>query len=437
MILNKNIIKFLVTISVAFSAHINAEVVVEHSGFGTVGYAISDSPHNYLKYIDENGTFLRDSLLGAQLDIKFNSKFSITAQGLISANESQESGFEGELSWAFLSYRPTNDWLFRVGKLQIPGYLNSENRNIQITYDYARLSPEVDSASPVYDFTGLSINKSFELDDSEIFIDFYAGESEIDWRTFLGTDIPEVGLEIGAVYSHLTIDLVGGALTYKDDEDTYIAGFHRASIKNVNGFTNELGFQELIPELGIGFYEEEASSGATFTDAFKLYILNIGADISLGNDVRLATEIVLRNTDEITTGLNSFLHYVSIKKEIDSWTPYILYSYIKTTDDDFKLYQDINNNQVPTGIIPTEILSEQQIAIINPSQHLLADNQRIYDQYSISLGTSYRLSPLSKLKAEIMLTHIGEGSSLADAISEDDLRNSDITTLSLSYSFAF
>ena len=437
MISSKSFFKWFVVISSTFSTYLSAEIVVEHSGFGTVGYAVSDSPYNYLKYIDENGTFLRDSLLGGQIDIKFNSKFSFTAQGIISANDSQDSGFEGDISWAFLSYRPTNDWLFRVGKLQIPGYLNSENRNIQITYDYARLPAEVDSASPVYDFTGLSVNKSFELDDGEIIVDFYTGKSKTDWRVYLGDSIPEIGINRGSEYSNFSIDFVGGALSYRGDENFYIAGFHRAIIRNEDGFTKTFGFQELIPELGIGFYNTEEAFGATFTDAFKFDILNLGFDISLGNDFRLASEYIVRNTDEITTGLSSILHYVSLKKEIGKWTPYLLYSYAKTDDDNLKLYEDVDSTQVPNGVIPTELLSPQQIAIINTSQHLLADAQLVYDQYSISLGTSYRLSPLSKLKAEVTLTRIGVGSSLVDAISEDDISNSDITTLSFSYSFAF
>jgi opacity protein-like surface antigen len=43
------------------------------SGFGTLGYAQSDQPVNYQRFIDEKGTFKRDSVLGAQVDARFHS----------------------------------------------------------------------------------------------------------------------------------------------------------------------------------------------------------------------------------------------------------------------------------------------------------------------------------------------------------------------------
>jgi len=90
----------------------NAEINYNFSGFGTLGYTISDQPFKYLQYIDDQGTFARDSLLAGQLDIKFDPKLSATIQAKIAANESQETGLDADITWAFLSYRPTNDWLF-------------------------------------------------------------------------------------------------------------------------------------------------------------------------------------------------------------------------------------------------------------------------------------------------------------------------------------
>ncbi len=40
-------------------------------GFGTVGYAESDQPVNYQRFIDEKGSFKRDSVLGAQVERPF------------------------------------------------------------------------------------------------------------------------------------------------------------------------------------------------------------------------------------------------------------------------------------------------------------------------------------------------------------------------------
>ncbi|HMT80978.1 MAG TPA: hypothetical protein PKD66_11435, partial [Azonexus sp.] len=42
------------------------------SGFGTAGYAQSDSAAKYQRFINNSGTFKRDSILGAQLDVRFS-----------------------------------------------------------------------------------------------------------------------------------------------------------------------------------------------------------------------------------------------------------------------------------------------------------------------------------------------------------------------------
>ena len=41
-------------------------------GFGTLGYAVSDQKAPYLRYIDKQGSFKADSLIGLQGDVQFN-----------------------------------------------------------------------------------------------------------------------------------------------------------------------------------------------------------------------------------------------------------------------------------------------------------------------------------------------------------------------------
>ena len=42
-------------------------------------------------------------------------------------------------TWAFVSWRPDNDWLLRLGKQRLPLFLNTENRDVGQTYDLLRL----------------------------------------------------------------------------------------------------------------------------------------------------------------------------------------------------------------------------------------------------------------------------------------------------------
>jgi len=407
-----------------FIPSVQAEVNYDFSGFGTLGYAISDQPFKYVQHIDNEGSFAKDSLIAGQLDIKFNPKFSATIQAKLAADNSQENGVEPTITWAFLSYRPSNDWLIRLGKLQIPGYLNSVNRDLGISYDYARLPSEFDSVSPVYNFIGASINKTFTLAESEIIVDAYAGKTKASYRYYIGDSI-ENSINQGADYYKVDVEVIGASITYKTTDNVYLAGLHRARIKKRNGnsWDANVGYFEKAPS--IGYYSTDEDSGILTVDSFDLYIVNIGADIYLGDGVRLASELAVRNSDDLETGLNSISGYVSLKKKINNWTPYIFYSQIKTNSADLKKHSQIDNNQVP--------LSNN----INTSQHIIADSFEAYDQFSIAIGTSYQFTPVNILKAEIMMVQVNKSSSLFDIPSGNASKDYSATVFSISYSFAF
>jgi hypothetical protein len=76
-------------------------------------------------------------------------------------------------------------------------------------------------------------------------------------------------------------------------------------------------------------------------------------------------------------------------------------------------------------------------AQINASQRAGADQILAFDQRSVAIGTSYALSPTSKLKAELMHVRIGQVSSLVDAPPGGNIRNQGINVISLSYSVVF
>ena len=90
------------------------------SGYGTVGYAQSDQSYDYQRFVSEQGTFKRDSVLGVQMDAKLSDEFSFTLQGKVAPSLKSENDVDATVSWAFLSWRPTNDWLVRAGRIRVP-----------------------------------------------------------------------------------------------------------------------------------------------------------------------------------------------------------------------------------------------------------------------------------------------------------------------------
>ena len=95
-------------------------------------------------------------------------------------------------SWAFLSYRPTNDWLIRAGKQRIPLYLYSETVDVGVTYDFARLPTEMYSIISSDDFTGLSFSKNWGMENGDLSLDGYWGKATTDFRVWIRDNIPPV-----------------------------------------------------------------------------------------------------------------------------------------------------------------------------------------------------------------------------------------------------
>ena len=117
-------------------------------GFGTIGYAVSDMKAPYLRYIDKQGTFRADSLIGLQADVQFDPQWGATVQVVGSAPRGKDNGFETSVRWAFVSYRPSNDWLIRAGRLRPPILNHTQNSEVGLTYNAARLPAEGYSLSP-------------------------------------------------------------------------------------------------------------------------------------------------------------------------------------------------------------------------------------------------------------------------------------------------
>ena len=152
------------------------------TGFGTVGYAISDQQAPYLRYIDKGGTFRADSLVGLQGEAQFDPRWGATLQVVASAPRYKEDGLSAQVRWAFASYRPDNDWLLRVGRLRPPVLINTQNAEVGVTYGQARLPAEVYSLSPIYDIDGGAFTRTWAGENSETALDGYGGASKIRQR---------------------------------------------------------------------------------------------------------------------------------------------------------------------------------------------------------------------------------------------------------------
>ena len=167
---------------VAWAPGLGLAVDFALTGFGTIGFAIADQDLRYLRFIDNDGTFKTDSIVGVQIEARFSNEWGATVQAVGSASRTSDDDYEAKIRWAFLSYRPSNDWLIRVGRVRPPVLINTQNAEVGVTYDVARLPAEVYTLSPVYDFDGGAVTKTWTFDNAELALDAYWGKTQIRYR---------------------------------------------------------------------------------------------------------------------------------------------------------------------------------------------------------------------------------------------------------------
>ena len=429
---------------------------VSLSGFGTLGYAQSNQPYHYLRFINNSGTVKRDSVAGVQADVKFTDSFGASIQGKFAPSTKNESSWDSTLSWAFISWRPSNDWLFRLGKQRVPLYLDSENLDVGLTYDFAHMPSEMYNLTAIPDYDGVSLSKNWNLSFGELTLDGYNGRSKADWRTYQRDNVqlppPAPSAPQGASFTHLNIDTNGIALTLLRDEDKYRVSRHKITIAPDPG-QFFVAYDSLVPataflpgvEQSLGLASGSLAgtlSGSAYTvlpealiTSVDLTVYTLGADIHLPKDFRLVGEYCRRKINNQVNGIDTNGGYFALLKAIDRWTPYVSYGRIKSRADILSNYQAANANTngvaaLAPGLAPVA-------AVINASQRVVADNLFAYDQHTIALGTSYRLSPTQKIKFEWARTHVGVSSNLVDAPAGDTVSNRNINVLSFSYNVVF
>jgi hypothetical protein len=400
-------ISLIYVIALMFPTYVNA-VDFSYSGFGTFGGAISDNKTTYQRYIDDHGTLMRDSLLGVQVDAKFNNQWAATTQVVIAPSADEDNVVKPQLKWTLLSYRPTNDWLIRAGRMSLGGLLNQQNLDVGVTYDMVRLPSEVYLISSSYDFDGLSAVKTWNISGYEISLDGSLGKQKRYYRSYYN------GSETPSFYS---ADVTAGSLvlTVNDnDQAMYRFGWNIAEIDpdDPEGLLSKFTFTPL----GGGLY---TLGKPVYKSTTQINTFFLGARFPLGGFL-LSCEGTAVLPNDFEAAPPTLAAYASLSHKFGNWTPYLTYAQTWTSGMD--TWRKVKG----ATAVP-------QLGITQADIDNAASAMGIFEQNSWMVGTSYAITPKQKLKAEVMLTHVGERSAMFDG----SIANQNVTVLSLSYNFAF
>lgn len=400
------------------------------SAFGTIGGAISNRDYHYQRFVDDEGTVRRDSLLGLQVDAQFNPLWSATVQTRLAPATDDERQWEIEPTWAFLSWRPNNNWLVRAGKLRVPVYLRSEYMDVGATYAEAQLPQEIYAISPTTDFWGGSVTRNFEFEESELSLEMYAGKQTLEYRSWVRDGLPPV-VEAGANFREVDVFSHGLVATWRGDTSMYRIGMHQAKteLHDDTPFIERPVFAILGP--GLGYYQTSNAlpgPGVRETDSVENIVFTVGGQKDLSRDWRIAGELARNIQHDTVLGANTLGGYATLYRKWQRVTGYATIAGLRSTDSARSWVQRLDETSLP---------SFPMFAPLNASMKITADSVPVYDQKSFTLGAAYAVTPNSTIKTEWQHTR-AHMSSMFDLPTGEPLRERrSVDVFSVNYNFVF
>jgi hypothetical protein len=420
------------TLALAMPATTAHAVEATWSGLATLGWAQSDSDYTYQRFINRDGRWKRDSLLAGQLDLRLSPQWSATVQGKLAACEAKDAGLCGRASWAFLAWRPNNDWLVRLGKVRLPLYLYSESLDVGVATDMARLPHEMYSIAPTNDFKGLMVTRNFTWGERELTLEGYAGNADATARLWIRDGAPPV-LPAGPLFRTVHVNVRGLVLTARDSTLTWRLGVMQATTQRSDGEALPVRYPHVDIGPGLGYWKVDGSMPGPDIEKvprIRNVALTAGADWAFAPDWRLAGEYVRMLMRDTELGSDSNAGYVALFRRMGAFTPYVSLARQRSADGVLDWHERLTTPTLP-AFIPGA-------AQINGAQRVAGESGYAFDQRSVAVGVSYALSPTAKLKGEWMQTKVGRASGHFDVPpGQADAQGLKVHTLSVNVSVAF
>jgi len=402
------------------------------SGFGTLGYAQSNRDYTYQRFISDTGTFERDSLLGGQLDAQFSPQWSATVQLTLAPSSKRDGAWSLTPSWAFVGWRPADDWLVRVGRLRVPLYLHSESLDVGDSHDMARLPTEMYSITPTNDFNGVTLSKSWPAGlDGELSADLYHGTADPYARFWFRDGAPPY-VAAGANFSQIKLRVTGLVFTLRQPDLLLRVGLHHAQTRRADGseLPADFPFVEAFPGSGLGYYQVSNAfpgPGVVSVPSIDNYLGTVGAEYDFGEGWRVAGEFARNVQRKTSFGADTRGGYLAVFKRVADFTPYVSVSALRSSAASLDWYDRLTT---PVPLPGAEAISA--------AQRMAAESTYTADQHSLAVGTAYRINPTSKLKLEWMRTHIGRVTRLVDTpAGSASPRDTNVDVISINYNFVF
>jgi predicted porin len=219
----------------ASSAHADLADIFSVRGYGTLGAVHSDEDRaDFVNspIVQDQGAGLTDDLsaaidskLGLQVDMKFSDRLSAVVQ-LVSEGASNNSWdddankrFVPSLEWANISYKVTDEWTVRVGRIVVPALMISEYRKVGYAQHWIRPPVDVYGIMPFTSSDGIDVRFKKQIGGAVNTLTAFYGTQELraaitsaDAKLWGISDTFEAGsLTVRAAYTKIEADMGEGA----------------------------------------------------------------------------------------------------------------------------------------------------------------------------------------------------------------------------------
>ncbi|NOH79452.1 porin [Vibrio sp. RE86] len=270
------------------------------NGFASTGISKADNESGYAGVTD-SVEFENESLFGVQGVFRPTSNveamLQLVAKGTDDDGDMNRDRWEPEVTWAYLGYQFEDGLKIRGGKLRLPLFMLSDYLDVTYAMPWARGPEEVYGRVIIDSFTGADAGYELEFEDSSLYLQgFYGNEKDVAVN---GTSLDK---------------LMGLSASWTDDILTLRASYTSAEI-NTPAYSFEHPVAGPITVAATSDTASFYSLGARYED----------------HGVQLLTEFT--NTEIEGVYGDSMSGYVSTGYHFGSVTPYVMYSFVKTTDD--------------------------------------------------------------------------------------------------------
>lgn len=408
------------------------------SAFGTIGAARSNRSWRYQRFVRDDASLERDSVLGGQAELQLNPEWSATVQGKWAPSDHSDTKWDLVPAWAFVAWRPDNDWLLRAGKLRVPILMRSEQQDVGQTYDEARLPAEIYALPPTSDFKGATLARTWSGESGDLSLDAYYGSSDLYKRFWIREAVPSPVpganpvLPAGAMFRKVNVSVTGMVLTWREPTLLARAGIHHARTRPVDDslMTVRPTWVQLGP--GMGYWQTSNAQygpGVEETPQIRNNLLTLGVDARFDGGWRFAGEYLRLWQRDTELGVDGWAGYATVYRSVGAFTPYLTYAVSRTSERTASWQRQLERTSVP-AMVPGA-------GLLNASMRARADSVPVYRQQSVALGSSYALTTTQKIKAEWLHTRATQSLLIDVPAGEPLARVRSVDVLSLSYSFVF